>query len=309
MPQTLWFYGEVGHTQDAKKELLQIMGFGHDEDVFITPKPVALIKRVVELATRPDSVVLDSFAGSGTTAHSVLSANAEDGGNRRFILIEGEDYADTLTAERVRRVIKGYAFQGSQREELLRESVTFSTLRKASEVLDRVASVENLNRDRFDDMKKQVKDGVLTVIGEKRISERTEGLPGGFTFCTLGPPLDIDTLLRGGTMPAFDTLGGWLFHTATGTALDPARLDEASGFLGEGGGWAVSMIYQPDRAWLESPEAALTLDRARTIAAAHPGARQLVFAAISYVPSRVLDGLDVTYVPLPFALFRVEQRS
>ena len=60
------------------------------------------------MCTRNDSIILDSFAGSGTTAHAVLKANAQDGGNRRFILIEMEDYAETITAERVRRVMNGY---------------------------------------------------------------------------------------------------------------------------------------------------------------------------------------------------------
>ena len=58
-------------------------------------------------AVGPEDIVLDSFAGSGTTAHAVLALNKEDGGNRQFILVECEDYADTITAERVRRVIKG----------------------------------------------------------------------------------------------------------------------------------------------------------------------------------------------------------
>ena len=66
-----------------------------------------LLKRIVHLSTSKDSIVLDSFAGSGTTAHAVLALNKEDGGNRRFVLIECEDYADSITAERVRRVIKG----------------------------------------------------------------------------------------------------------------------------------------------------------------------------------------------------------
>ena len=108
VPQTLWPYTEVGHTQDAKKEMLAILDFASSEDVFITPKPVSLIERVLQLATQPDSIVLDSFAGSGTTAHAVLKLNAQDGGKRRFVLVEVEDYADTITAERVRRVISGY---------------------------------------------------------------------------------------------------------------------------------------------------------------------------------------------------------
>jgi adenine-specific DNA-methyltransferase len=71
------------------------------------PKPVGLIKRALQIASDTDSIVLDSFAGSGTTAHAVLALNKDDGGNRRFILVECEDYADKITAERVRRVIKG----------------------------------------------------------------------------------------------------------------------------------------------------------------------------------------------------------
>ncbi len=108
VPQTLWLYSDVGHTQDAKKELLSILDFDTSADVFISPKPSRLIDRILQIATDKDSIVLDSFAGSGTTAHSVLKQNRLDGGNRQFILIEMEDYADSLTAERVRRVIKGY---------------------------------------------------------------------------------------------------------------------------------------------------------------------------------------------------------
>jgi adenine-specific DNA-methyltransferase len=107
VPQTLWPYNEVGHTQDAKKELLSILEFDTSGDVFVTPKPTRLIERVLQIATDKDSIVLDSFAGSGTTAHAVLKQNRSDGGTRRFILIEMEDYADSLTAERVRRVIMG----------------------------------------------------------------------------------------------------------------------------------------------------------------------------------------------------------
>ncbi|KJR43111.1 type III modification methyltransferase [Candidatus Magnetoovum chiemensis] len=68
-----------------------------------------MIKKCVQLVTSINNsdIILDSFAGSGTTAHAVLKLNKEDGGNRKFILIECEDYADNITAERVRRVIAG----------------------------------------------------------------------------------------------------------------------------------------------------------------------------------------------------------
>ena len=104
VPETIWTYKQVNHTQGARKTLSQLFP---DEFPGFTTKPFELIQRMVLLSTDPDSIVLDSFAGSGTTAHAVLAQNREDGGSRRFILVECEDYADTVTAERVRRVIKG----------------------------------------------------------------------------------------------------------------------------------------------------------------------------------------------------------
>lgn len=107
VPETIWTYEEVGHTQDAKKELLSILPDA--ESVFITPKPTRLIQRILHLATDKESLVLDSFCGSGTTGHAVLKLNKEDGGNRRFILVELEPkVAREITAERLKRVINGY---------------------------------------------------------------------------------------------------------------------------------------------------------------------------------------------------------
>ena len=101
---TWWSNKECGHNQEAKKEINAIVGF---DAPFDTPKPTRLIKRILQIATAKDSTILDSFAGTGTTAQAVLALNKEDSGNRKFILVECEDYADTITAERVRRVIKG----------------------------------------------------------------------------------------------------------------------------------------------------------------------------------------------------------
>lgn len=75
---------------------------------FDTEKNVLLIQRIIDWIVRPGEIVLDSFAGSGTTAHAVLNMNKADGGNRKFICIEMMDYADTITAERIKRVINGY---------------------------------------------------------------------------------------------------------------------------------------------------------------------------------------------------------
>jgi len=104
-PMTTWRYSEVGHSQDAMRDLRNIFD---GEKKFDYPKSISLIKRCLELYSDEDSIVLDSFAGSGTTAHAVLNLNKEDDGNRKFILVEMEDYANTITAERVKRVINGY---------------------------------------------------------------------------------------------------------------------------------------------------------------------------------------------------------
>ena len=104
-PETIWFANDVSTNEMAKNELKQIFP---EVIPFTTPKPHELIEQIIKIATEPDTVILDSFAGSGTTAHAVLNMNKADGGQRRFILIEMMDYADSITAERVKRVIQGY---------------------------------------------------------------------------------------------------------------------------------------------------------------------------------------------------------
>ena len=105
LPTNFWPFSETGHTDEAKKEMLSIFD---GRATFDTPKPVRLIEFILKIASDPETIVLDSFAGSGTTAHAVLNMNRADGGHRKFILVEMGDYADSITAERVRQVIKGY---------------------------------------------------------------------------------------------------------------------------------------------------------------------------------------------------------
>ena len=105
VPTTYWGYDDCGHNDEARKEIKTIFA---PNNPFDTPKPIRLIERIIQLSCDKDSIILDSFAGSGTTAHAVLNLNKADGGNRKFILVEMEDYAEDITAERVRRVIEGY---------------------------------------------------------------------------------------------------------------------------------------------------------------------------------------------------------
>jgi adenine-specific DNA-methyltransferase len=309
VPTTWWPHDNSGHTDEASKELAN---FGL-EIQFPTPKPVRLLQRILQIATKPESIILDSFAGSATTAHAVLAANNKDGGNRRFILVECEQYADKLTAERVRRVINGYAFTGTQREELLKRSLTFSDLKKAHKLLEQINSIENLESHRFDKIEKKVKDGVLTVEGVKAINEQTEGLGGSFTYCTLGEAVDMDKMLSGEVLPDFAQLGALLFHMATNEAINPntatAPNAQGIGYLGESSAFHVWLIYQPDLAFLQSRESALTLTKARMLAEAKPGKQHLVFAPAKFVSQKQLksEGIPVEFAPLPWALYRVER--
>ncbi|MDP1646823.1 MAG: site-specific DNA-methyltransferase [Rubrivivax sp.] len=294
--------------------------------VFDFPKPLPFAERVIDLCSGCDSLILDSFAGSGTTAHAVLRANAKDGGTRRFILVEGEAYADTLTAERVRRAIKGYAWEGTQRETLLAQKITYTQLKKADALLAQVEAIKaresfaagdladqgSTAPRRFDSIEATVDDGVLRVEGVRKVSERAPGLGGSFTYCTLGEPLNLEMMLSGERLPTVAALGEWLFHTATGGTLPAPPADAPPWYLVEAQDRHVWLVYRPDLAFLKSPEAALTLTLAQRIAQwgreadAAGGERKahLVFAPAKYLSNQQLKQHGVDYAPLPFALYR-----
>ncbi len=128
VPQTLWTYDAVGHTQDAKKQLNEILPKERNEDVFSTPKPLQLMDRILRLATKPGDLVLDFFAGSGTLAQAILQLNKEGVGERRFILVSSTEATESepdknlcrdVCATRVRRAAEGYqSVKGAQVEGL-----------------------------------------------------------------------------------------------------------------------------------------------------------------------------------------------
>ena len=249
-PLTVWEHNLVGHNHEAKTELKGIL----DANPFDTPKPTRLLSQILRIATDKDALILDSFAGSGTTAHAVLKANAEDGGNRKFIMVEmEEDIADSVTAERMRRVIIGYLY------------------------------------------------------GDKT----TDGLGGTFTFCTLGDAIDLNRILSGATLPEYKTLAPVLFHMATNETLDVAGVKPDKHYVGATEHEVVWMIYQSNLDWLKSDAAALTLSKAKEIAATDPKKDHLVFAPARFVSQKVLkeENLKVKFVPFPDALYQIEREG
>ena len=252
VPSSWWLHEDVGHNDESKKELQQIF---ESKSPFETPKPVRLLSQILRIATDKDALVLDSFAGSGTTAHAVLKANAEDGGNRKFIMVEmEEDIADSVTAERIRRVINGYSH------------------------------------------------------GDKT----TDGLGGTFTFCTLGDAIDLNRILSGETLPEHKTLAPVLFHMATNETLDAVKTKSNKPYyVGETEHEVMWMLYEPDLDWLKSDAAALTLSKAKEIAATDPDKDHLVFAPARFVSQKVLkeENLKVKFVPFPDALYQIEREG
>lgn len=304
VPRSVWDYSDSGSTQSASIELSKIF---NGISPFPTPKPSVLIRKILDIATDDNSIILDSFAGSGTTAHAVLEANKSDEGNRKFILIECEDYADQVTAERVRRVINGYPFQGNQKQELLSEKITWSVFeKKHTKLLEKIAKVEAKHSYEFDRIKKEIKDGVLTVTGERKVEEFAPGIGGSFTYCTLGEPIRIESLLTGEGMPSFDALARYVFYTATGQSLETVAKASADGFIGETDLFRIHLFYRPDNEWLRSNEAALNADKIETIAKNNATKkRTIVFAVAKFMSQKDLTEKRIEFCQLPYAIHRI----
>lgn len=301
-PTTLWNEKAV-NTELGGKLLKSILG----KEVFKYPKPVGLLEKILQLATHKNSIILDSFAGSGTTAHAVLEANNSDEGNRKFILIECEDYADKVTAERVRRVINGYPFKGNQKQELLSEKITWSVFeKKHAELLEKIAKVEAKHSKDFDKIKKELKDGVLTVTGERKVDDFAPGIGGSFTYCTLGEPIQIESLLTDEAMPSFDALARYVFYTATGQSLETVAKASADGFIGETDLFRIHLFYRPDSEWLRSNEAALNADKVEAIAKNNATKkRTIVFAVAKFMSQKDLTEKRIEFCQLPYAIHRI----
>lgn len=118
-PMTIWKYTEVGHSQDAMRALRDIFG---GKVMFAYPKSIPLMERIIRLYSKSDSIILDFFAGSGTTGHAVLSLNEKDKGNRQFILCQLNEKTDTtpngiaydVTAKRLKRIMTGECYDGTK---------------------------------------------------------------------------------------------------------------------------------------------------------------------------------------------------
>ena len=172
---------------DAASNIKELFG----ENVFKYSKPVKLIETILSfIFLDKEAIVLDSFAGSGTTAHAVMNLNKKDGGNRKFILIEMEDYAYTITATRIKKVIRGYDYVGKQKEIFKEYPINITNLKQANKILEDFNELKESNN--FSKVTITENNRKIAIEVEKTIEGTTEGLGGSFDFYTLGSPIFKD---------------------------------------------------------------------------------------------------------------------
>lgn len=315
--------GEAVHTvfykdgRAATLQVEQIIG----EGVFQYPKDTEIVARLIAACSDESAVILDSFAGSGTTCHAVLSLNARDNGTRKFIGVQISEpiapdskagalgFTDVidLTRDRVAKVVTGYTATTDVAEELFSLNLNWTEFKKANRLLEKIESIEMLEGASYDRTKKELKDGVLRVYGMRSKANKVPGLGGSFTFATLGPEMSLDKLLAGG-LPTFEALAKYVFFTATGQTLNevPKQTTALFGFIGETELYRVHLLYQAEKKWLQSNDAALTEKLVDQMVHANPGKKKLlVFAAAKFMGQRELSRLGVDFCQLPYAIHRI----
>lgn len=152
--------------------------------IFSNPKPVALIKTLINLHTNSNAIVLDFFAGSGTTGQAVMELNKDDNGSRKFILCTNNEnnICEDITYERLNRVINGFEFSGKIKNELKTYNLNMSNLRKMDAILHEFEEIKSKKREEYVKFSNQSKDGVLKLIGEKEISDKVLGIPHNLKY-------------------------------------------------------------------------------------------------------------------------------
>lgn len=243
IPNNFWGI-EFGTNQRAAKILDNIFG----KRIFDFPKPPSLIENIVSIgAPDKNSIILDSFAGSGTTAHAVLNLNKKDGGNRKFILCEMMDYADTITAERVKKVISGYDAKSETETELYSEPLTIKKLKNGAVFLEEAQKVYEENKGKYDKISSpKIVSNCLRVIGTTINKEHTEGTGGSFDFYELGETIfNPETNLLNNEVDT-EKIRKYIWFSETNMAYSAPSKDAHPYLLGSARGTNYYFYYKKD---------------------------------------------------------------
>lgn len=153
-------------------------------NLFDFPKPVELISKCLQIGSKKDSVVLDFFAGSGTTGQAVLELNKRDKGNRKFILCTNNEnnICENVTYERVKKVILGYDFTGKREDILFEKKVSLKGLSSIEKDLKKIETIIADSEPKYAKVSSAFKDGVLSVIGTQDTSNGVDGIPANLKY-------------------------------------------------------------------------------------------------------------------------------
>jgi hypothetical protein len=161
---TTW-WDDAGVTTDGTNELIRVLR----SKAFNNPKPVSLIKRITELSLEKDGIILDFFAGSGTTGQAIIEMNAKDGGKRQVILCTNNEnkICEEVTYPRVRNIIKGFDFEGNQVDNLFEEKLTATRIKKGKELFEEIEKVKSKELNNFDKFEIKVEKNNIVLKGLK----------------------------------------------------------------------------------------------------------------------------------------------
>lgn len=168
----------VSTTEEAGKYLLSMFG----QKVFDYPKPIDLIKYILRF--KKSKIVLDFFAGTGTTGQAVMELNEEEGSNRQFIIATNNEnnIMDDVCYPRTKKVIEGYEFVGTQSDILYEKKITWSEFKKAKKHFKSIEEINKKKADNYLNIKTEIKNGYLKLIGEKEKNGNYKGIGNSLKY-------------------------------------------------------------------------------------------------------------------------------
>lgn len=145
------------------------------------------MEKILSLRDDPNAIVLDSFLGTAFTSHKILKLNKNDGDNRKFILVELENYVEEIRTTRIKKASLAYEFHDKKKEILKRFSIKTTNLKKAEKILEEFESLQE--NAIYSKVSIESINGHIAITAEKEVSGKTEGLGGAFEFYEVGLPL------------------------------------------------------------------------------------------------------------------------
>ena len=262
---------------------------------FDTEKSILLLDRIVKWIATDNDIVLDSFAGSGTTAHAVLNMNKADGGNRKFILVEMMDYADSITAERIKRVISGY--KADKETVLYDEEITVQSLAQGAAMLEEAKMIAKEAKGKHSSVKSpKIEEGHLRVVAVDKAKDVVAGLGGSFSYYELGPVL----LLPDGNLNeevGAQKIREYVYYMETKESLPAEQPTDESYFMGLCRNTAYYFYYERESV------TTLDFDFLSTIHTKAEG--YTIYADLCAIPQETLRKYNITFKKIPRDIARL----